>query len=381
MAVRTNERGKLVVDFYLGKKRVVRQCDRIGCTTKRAAKEYIRQRKASYNSHGSDNFITVEQAMLFYRDTHLKKEQSNHWIVQRIINKFGEFKITELKRPDVYLWITNMLNGEVEGETKYAISTIEKHLSYFNAAFNYCIKMERLDQNPITKIDFRKEFKKKNRRNETMTYEQFKELEKLFENERWYIKGILQVLWSTGMRIGEVLNLKWSDLRLEAGVFLLAACDVKEGKIRVGGLEKDALDLLTGLKKDNDKKGAKSNTHVFSVTHDQPLKYQTWWKNYTRIVKDTEFERFTTHDQRHCWNKRYRQGGADKEVAKIQLGHSTDSMYHYYNDIDIQEVAEMVGFYRDKIEIFEDDVKIIVDKMKENGIPLGTLHAAIREQL
>ncbi len=240
----------------------------------------------------------------------------------------------------------DLLNGEItdsKGNT-YAVSTVEKHLSYFNTVFNYAIGMELTDSNPIEKVEFKKDFKKKNRRNFIMTSVDFIDFLKLFEGEQWYIIGIIKMLWCTGMRIGEVLNLKWSCVTLDPGIIILDASSVKEGKIRTIALEDDAIDVLTSIKAVNDKRGANSKTHVFSVTGDKPLTYQAWWKNYRRIVKDSsKFGHFVSHDQRHSWSTRYRrEEGADKEVIKRQLGHSTDSMYNYYNDIAQEELIAMV---------------------------------------
>ena len=373
MAVRKKNNGKWEADFYLDGKRVKKQCK-----TKREANQYIIKRKSTGTNHGENSFKTVNQAAMYYRDTHLKlgKASSNCYIINNIIKEFGDFKIVELKKSDVRLWITDLL-----AKKHYEISTIEKHLTYFKTIFNHCIKMELLELNPIEKVEFRKQFKKKNRRNVTMSHEDFREFYKLFENEKWYLKGVIKFLWHTGMRISEVLNLKWENIKAEHGVLVLDANDVKEGKIRTVSLEKEILDLLVVLKKENDKKGVKSKEHVFGVTGNKPLSYQTWWKNYRRITKYSEFSNFVTHDQRHSYSKRARQEGGDKEVIKLQMGHSTDSMYNYYNDIDEDELTKMSGFNREKIDLVKEQTKKLTDTMKEFDIPLGTVQASIRENL
>lgn len=376
MAIRKKANGKYESDFYLNGKRVKKQHDR-----KKDAENYIAKRKANETSEKEMRMetnltnLSLKEVALKYQANHLLKTRAtnNQSYIKNIIHKWGEYKLIALTPVEVRLWITELL------ETSYAISTVEKHLTYLKRIFNYAVEIELIKANPIKHVTFRKEFKKKNRRNTTINHDEFLELYSLFENSRWYTSGVIKTLWHTGMRIGEVLNLKWSCVKLESGVIVLDAEQVKEGKIRTIGLEKEVIELFTELKKKNAKKGAKSKDYVFGITLNNPQNYQTFYKNYRKVVEQTKFSKMNIHDIRHCYTKRKRQEGNDREVIKTQLGHSSDSMFNYYNDIDIDEVTDMSGFNTKNQELIVPHIEKIKTIAKEQNIPPGTIAALMRQ--
>lgn len=375
MAIRKKTNGKYESDFYLNGKRIKKQHDR-----KKDAENYIAKRKANETSEKQmrmeRNFTTLslKEVALKYQSNHLSKTRAtnNQSYIKKIIDTWGDYSLSGITPVEVRSWIVELF------DSSYAISTVEKYLTYLKRIFNYAVENETIALNPIKHVTFRKEFKKKNRRNTTINHDEFKELYQLFEHSRWYTSGVILTLWHTGMRIGEVLNLKWSSVKLNNGVIVLDAEQVKEGKIRTIGLEREVIQLLLSLKKKNDRKGAKSKDYVFGITLDNPQNYQTFYKNYRKVVDNTKFSKMNIHDIRHCYTKRKRQEGNDREVIKTQLGHSSDSMFNYYNDIDIDEVTDMSGFNIEKQELIAPHIEKIKAIAKEQNIPPGTIAALMR---
>lgn len=385
MAIHKTDDGKWRVDFYIGKKRVKKK----GFSRKKEAESYITNRKADYNDTTASkkkrfSKLTFSELAIPYRDKHLanSKAHENIWMIDKLIERWGDHLIAKITTSDARDYFDELFSTPIAKTNEpYAISTVEKFLTYFKRVFNYAIEMEVIEVNPVKEVKFVKQFKKKNKRNKTLSQEQFFKFYDLFRETPWYIKGVALVLWHTGMRISEVLNLKWSEVDLTTGVIVLDADRVKEGKTRTIGLEKEVVDLFISLKKINDRKGANSKDHVFGVTGEKPLSYQAYYRNYRKIVNNTPFSGFNIHDQRHSYTKRKRQEGHDKEVIMVQQGHSTDSMFRYYNDVDVDEVTEMSGYNEDKRDIIESDIDYIVSKMKKDDISLNTIHTLFREKL
>lgn len=384
MAIQKLKTGKYLANFYVNGKQIKRQFDK-----KKDAASYIERRKKTepdqHRSFMEQNFSSLPFSALVeeYRP-HLaeSKANSNMWYINAICDKWGEYTIANITGKEFRAWIRHLFSLEKEpGVKNYAVATVEKFYSYTNTIFNHAMKEEVISINPIAHVSFEREFRMKNVRNTVIQPEQFEKMKKLFENERWYIKGILLVLWGTGMRIGEVLMMKWSEVFLSEAVIVFEADRVKEKAVRTIALDKDLVKLLQGLKKKNDKKGTKSKTYVFGVTKDNPLSYQTWYNTFRKVVKNTEFENFTTHDTRHCFVTIKDKEGYQQSVIMKQTGHKTDSMFRRYNFTDKKDVQEMMGFNDNKKELIEDKVKDIVEVMKQNNIPLGTLHSTIKNQL
>jgi integrase len=382
-----NEDGTWRVDFYPspGAKRE----RKTPFTRKKDAEEYINSRKADYKNKTAliqkrFSTLTFEQIAVQYRDSHLAKGKAsgNVSYMNNLIREFGDHILSKISTSEVRIYFEKFFDGEIVSQKghKYEISTIEKHLTYFKRVFNYAIEREIIAINPIKEIRFTKQFKKKNKRNKSLSQEDFNKFNDLFKDQRWWAKGVITVLWHTGMRIGEVRNLKWCEVDLKAGVITLDADRVKEGKTRTIGVEKEALDLLVSLKEINNRKGAKNKDHVFGVTLENALSYNTVYDMFRDVVKRTEFSEFNIHDIRHSYAIRKRREGWDKEVIKAQMGHVTDSMWNWYNDVAAEEVAEMSGYNQDQQEIIRSDVEGMIEKMRENGISMNTFHTVLREK-
>ncbi len=183
------------------------------------------------------------------------------------------------------------------------------------------------------------------------------------------------------MRIGEVRNLKWEEVDLKRGIIVLDADRVKEGRTRTIGIEKEALDLLKELKRANNRKGVNAKDHVFGITADGALHYQTVYKMFRSVVGNSKFSTFNIHDLRHSYAIRKRREGWDKEVIKTQMGHVSDSMWNWYNDVAADEVAAMSGYNKDQLEQISGDVENIVEKMAKTGISLSTVHTVFRKKM
>jgi integrase len=378
MAVRKLKNGKWLADFYINGKRVKRQKK-----TKREAEDYIVKRRTNepttMSSEMHDNYsrLHFSEISTKYLKEHLLKSKAaaNKSYIKKLEKKWGEYKLSSITPAEVRTWVKELF------DSSYEISTVEKYLVYFKRIFNYAIEMEVISLNPIRHIKFKKEFKKKNKRNVTMNEKEFIEFYALFEKSPWYIKSIVMTLWHTGMRIGEALSLEWSEVKIDDGVVVFDANKVKEGKTRTIGLEKELLAILVELKSINDKKGAKGKNHVFGVTKESALSYAAFYRNYKEAVNGSKYSHFNIHDLRHSYTKRKRQQGHDKEVIKTQMGHTTDSMFQHYNDIDEDEVRQMSGFDEEKAEAISPEVEKLVEKMEKEGVPLNTLYTVVRSKI
>lgn len=380
--------GKWEVDFYPGggAKRVRKK----GFKRKKDGEAFENSRKADHNDSTAlikKRFSTLTFAEIAhqYRDNHLVKGKASDNVsyANNLVRYFGDNILSKITTSEVLIYFEKLFSGEIVSsrDELFAISSIEKHLTYFKRIFNYAIEREVIAINPIKEIKFSKQFKKKNKRNKSLSQEDFNKFQNMFDDQRWWAKGVISVLWHTGMRIGEVRNLKWDEVDLKRGIIVLDADRVKEGRTRTIGVEKEALDLLKEMKRKNNCKGAKSKDHVFGITAEEPLHYQTVYKMFRSVVKGSEFTEFNIHDIRHSYAIRKRREGWDKEVIKTQMGHVSDSMWNWYNDVAEDEVAAMSGYNEDQIKTITGDVGDLVEKIVSEGIPMSTVHTVLRDML
>lgn len=364
--------GKYKTDFYVNGERI-----REVLPTLKAAIAYENERKSTeltkLSTNMKSNFTKLKyKDIAFIYMAHLAETnaKSNLSYIRGAVKYWGEMKISLISVKLTKKWVESLFKHE----KNYALSTIEKYLEYFKTSFTHAVKNEIIPYNPVLKVEFRKKFKGKTKRDITINREEYVDFYSLFIDCEPIVKNIVTCLWYTGMRGSEVRHLKWESVFINRGLILLQANTVKEKEIRTIGLEKEILDLLKSLF--NSRK--KNSVYVFSEDGITPFSYKTFNRRWNKAIKGTHYK-LKPHDFRHCWSTVRRQEGHDREVIKAQLGHKTDSMFQHYNSVKIDEVVEAAGFYCENREIIEGDVRSLINKIKSNGISLGTLQSLIRE--
>ena len=155
--------------------------------------------------------------------------------------------------------------------------------------------------------------------------------------ETFEVRSALKLLALTGMRRGELLGLKKSEVRLRDGVAVIPPERSKSGKERVVRLNTTAVEVLK----------------AFTV-HDIDGGYfpgivDTWKQKLkramARIRRDAKLEDFTLHDLRHHFAVRARQAGAALEVVRDLLGHAdvrTTERYAHVGESELRDAVSRV---------------------------------------
>lgn len=143
-------------------------------------------------------------------------------------------------------------------------------------------------------------------------------------------KAILEMFFSTGLRISELCNLKIDDVNLKRDEFSVRG---KGGKIRVVFLSDRAKE---SIKKYLEKRGNVDNDKLFPVT---PRSIQRMIKKYA--IKAGIAKKVTPHVLRHAFATDLLQNGADLRSVQAMLGHaniSTTQIYTHFTDKQLKEV-------------------------------------------
>ena len=143
-------------------------------------------------------------------------------------------------------------------------------------------------------------------------------------------KAILELFFSTGLRISELCNLKIDDVNLKRDEFSVRG---KGGKIRVVFLSDRA---KTAISNYLEKRGSIDNDKLFHVT---PRSIQRMIKKYA--IKAGITKKVTPHVLRHAFATDLLQNGADLRSVQIMLGHaniSTTQIYTHLTDKQLKEV-------------------------------------------
>ena len=143
-------------------------------------------------------------------------------------------------------------------------------------------------------------------------------------------KAILEMFFSTGLRISELCGLAVDDINLKRGEFSVRG---KGGKIRVVFLSDRAKSALANY---SEKGGVVDDERLFSMT---PRSIQRMIKKYAVAAGITK--KVTPHVLRHAFATDLLQNGADLRSVQVMLGHaniSTTQIYTHFTDKQLKEV-------------------------------------------
>ena len=143
-------------------------------------------------------------------------------------------------------------------------------------------------------------------------------------------KAVLEMFFSTGLRISELCNLKIDEINLKRCEFSVRG---KGGKIRVVFLSDRAKGAISNYL---EKRGSIDNDKLFPVT---PRSIQRMIKKYA--IAAGIAKKVTPHVLRHAFATDLLQNGADLRSVQAMLGHaniSTTQIYTHFTDKQLEEV-------------------------------------------
>ena len=148
-------------------------------------------------------------------------------------------------------------------------------------------------------------------------------------------RAIFELLYATGLRVSEAVNLKVQDLNLDAG-FL--RCIGKGSKERIVPLGKQAISALQSyLEKVRPQllKNLSANSTLFLSRLGKQLSRQSFWKLIKHYARRSGIKKdIRPHTLRHSFATHLLEGGADLRSVQEMLGHADISTTQVYTHID-----------------------------------------------
>ncbi len=143
--------------------------------------------------------------------------------------------------------------------------------------------------------------------------------------------AILELLYGCGLRVGELVSLKWSDVDFEGEWIRVVGKGKKERLIPLGSKAKGAL-----LAYQQSLDGWKPAKRVFGLTA------RTVQRMIRRMaLKAGIAKKVTPHALRHSFATHLLEGGSDLRGIQELLGHSSLSTTQRYTHVSVQQLMEV----------------------------------------
>ncbi len=327
--------------------------------------------KKSFNYR---NMVFKELAEMFI-EQHLNftRSANNRSYIDKAIKKFGNHKLFMITPELVRPWIYSYLR-----ESKLEVSTVKKIAVYIKRIFAWGCEEGLISENPLKYLQnktLRDEFKRVNRRTTIISDENFWSfIEKLPE----YMANVCIAAYCTGMRVGEILELRFQDIDLTQRLIRLSSKQTKERYHKTIGIEEELYQVILSIK--DKRENIKPDDYVFISITGSKINDSFLRKKFRKIADKNGFEKLIIHDLRHTYVSRKRKAGFDKSVIKSNTGHRSDSMFHWYNVVEESEIQDLAGFTTQNLEFLSSPLHNLIKEAKANNITLGVIQNLISRE-
>lgn len=333
----------LGIDPITGKER---RTTRRGFKTMKEAKQAERNLLLDVEENGlpsnqSDGFQDPtfgELAFLWLENYRTTVKPSTFENVRSKVEKMTEEHFKELKLKK----ITVAYCQRVVIELSKSYVLYNHYLSVINRIFKYAVLMDILNSNPFDKV-IKPKSRQTQRKGNFLTKEELKEFLKLAQNATLsYFFPLVHLMSYTGLRQGEALALKWSDIDFENKKITVdkTAVRIKEKQTlqtpktknskRVISIDPTTLSILKSWKKDQIKIYFRNGKHfegdenfIFTNQRGEWVHIHNFIRYFKRFIADHKLKTITPHGLRHTHASLLFSAGVEPKNISDRLGHST----------------------------------------------------------
>jgi len=234
--------------------------------------------------------------------------------------------------------IDQLNNGKIEAyklwRKKQNVNpvTINKELRFISTLINKAVEFEWI---PYHKL-YKKPILIKGVDNKRLRYLTEDEEKRLLEAIKSpLVKDIVILALNTGLRKGEILSLKWSNVKVEMKCIILEPHETKNKRRHVIPLNCKAWEVIERRLKEK----REDCPYVF---HREGKKIKCIRGAFENALKRANIKDFRFHDLRHTFASRLVQKGVDIYVVKDLLNHSDITMTQRYAHLRLDNLKEAI---------------------------------------
>ena len=243
---------------------------------------------------------------------------------------FGrETRLSNIRYVDLETYRNHLIQKPTISGKLRSKASVNREMSCLHHLFTKAVEWDMMEQSPFEKGKSLI-LKENNKRLRFLTEE---EIEDLIAECPEYLRRIVICALNTGMRRGEILNLKWKQIR-NGFIYLRKT---KTNEPREIPINNTLAALLKAIRKD------KQLTSEYVFTDDQGRKLDSINKGFKAALRRAGIEDFRFHDLRHTFASHLVMRGASlKEVQEI-LGHKTMTMTLRYAHLSQEHKKKAVN--------------------------------------
>ena len=157
-------------------------------------------------------------------------------------------------------------------------------------------------------------------------------------------KAMLELMYSSGLRISELLSLRLKQLNFERGMIKVLG---KGGKERIVPVGEYAEEYLKKYINDGRKKNMNKNSeYVFLNRYGEPVSRVYFFKQVKKYANEVGIlQEISPHTLRHCFATHMLENGAELRAVQEMLGHANIATTQIYTNISSKRILSAYDLY------------------------------------
>ncbi len=254
-------------------------------------------------------------------------------VVRDLRAEFGDRRLSEITYLDLETYRNRRKGTATKAGKPRADASVNRDMAIWGHMLSKAVEWGLLESSPFKKGK-RLMLKENNQRLRFLTEA---EIEVLLKACTPHLKPIVETALLTGMRRGELLSLKWEQIR--NGFIYLT--ETKSGKARQIPINDRLAEVFREVRRGNQLK----SPHVFCDS--QGRRFLEVKRSFTSARRRAGIEDFRFHDLRHTFASRLVMRGASLKAVQELLGHADLKMTMRYAHLSQEHLRDSVNLLND----------------------------------
>ena len=278
------------------------------------------------------NSLIIEKGLS--KNTIQSYESDIYQLYQWNISK-NKKRITEIKKIDTSQYISYLFSQNLKS------TSVNRKISSLKTFFNFLLKKKLINANPFADQIMPKKpisLPKSISEDDVVKLLDAPKLDSLIGLRD---KAMLELLYASGVRISELVNIKFSDLDLERNIIKVFGKGSKERLVPFGEDAAQCISAYIDERKKN--KDIASIKYIFLNNRGSKISRHAFWHRLKAYCLELGLKRdISPHTLRHAFATHLLNRGADLRSVQVLLGHSDLSTTQIYTHIAKQRLSELV---------------------------------------
>lgn len=240
--------------------------------------------------------------------------------------------INEISNKDIKEYLKYLKENNLDD------STISRNISTLKSFYKFLLREKKINKDPIELISMPKLRKKLPI---TLSIDEVNRLLdiNLVDNYSYRNKAMLELMYATGLRVSELVNLTIFDININECIIRVVGKGDKERIVPIGDVALKYLNLYLNIRDSFIKN--ENNNYLFLNNHGKKMTRQGFFKILKKIAKEQGIDKiFSPHTLRHSFATHLLENGADLVIIQELLGHSDITTTEIYTHITNKQLEE-----------------------------------------